>query len=164
MDINEILTTRASKINFLKGLIRLAKCDGNLDEEEFKFYQQAAYSMQLNDEDVEELNKTWNRSEKISLTFASSKEKMFFLIQAVQLCWVDNEYTEIEKKEMQVIAEELGIDRQALKKVEEWVYEGVEWNRRGEELLSLQEKKLSRTEYAIELAKSINNDIREALN
>lgn len=140
MDINEILTTESGRFNFLKGLIRLAKCDGYLDEKEFEFYQQAAYSMQLNDKDVKELNEIWNRNEKVSITFESSREKMFFLIQAVQLCWVDNSYTETEKKEMKTIAEEIGIERQALEKVEEWAYEGIQWSRRGEELLSFPEK------------------------
>lgn len=39
MDVNAVLTTKGGRINFLKGLIRLAKCDGDLPEEELAFYQ-----------------------------------------------------------------------------------------------------------------------------
>ena len=62
---------------------------------------------------------------------------MFFLVEAVQLCWVNDEYSDAEKREIHQIAKEVGISKEALKAVEDWVYEGMEWNKRGDELLNL---------------------------
>lgn len=137
MDVNTILTTNKGKINFLKGLIRLAKCDGDLPEEELVFYQSAANSMGLGEEEQELINDMKNSREKIDIDFETNKEKMFFLIQAVQLCWIDNKYVDSERREMRLIVNELGISMDALEKVEKWVSEGIEWNKRGDELLEL---------------------------
>ncbi|MBD5503553.1 MAG: hypothetical protein HDR09_07365 [Lachnospiraceae bacterium] len=137
MDIMEILQTREARINFLKGLIRLAKADGIVDEKEFAFYQQAAISLQLGEEEILTLDKIKSEEHKIALDFETDREKMFFLIQAVQLCWMDNNYSEAEQKELRTICQEIAISEEALKAVEAWAQEGVEWNKRGETLLAL---------------------------
>ncbi|MBD5474867.1 MAG: hypothetical protein HDR17_02610 [Lachnospiraceae bacterium] len=137
MDIMEILQTREARINFLKGLIRLAKADGIVDEKEFAFYQQAAISLQLGEEEILTLDKIKSEEHKIALDFEADREKMFFLIQAVQLCWMDNNYSEAEQKELRTICQEIAISEEALKAVEAWAQEGVEWNKRGETLLAL---------------------------
>lgn len=137
MDIMEILQTREARINFLKGLIRLAKADGIVDEKEFAFYQQAAISLQLGEEEILTLDKIKSEEHKIALDFETDREKMFFLMQAVQLCWMDNNYSEAEQKELRTICQEIAISEEALKAVEAWAQEGVEWNKRGETLLAL---------------------------
>lgn len=137
MDINGILKTESAKKNFLKGLIRVAKSDGENDERELAFYQQAALNMGLSDGAVSELEMVWKEDEKIELYFEKSEEKMFFFVQAIQLCWIDNDYSKEEKIEITQIAEELGISENAIKQVEEWVSEGIQWNRRGDALLEL---------------------------
>lgn len=137
MDIMEILQTREARINFLKGLIRLAKADGIVDEKEFAFYQQAAISLQLGEEEILTLDKIKSEEHKIALDFETDREKMFFLIQAVQLCWMDDNYSEAEQKELRTICQEIAISEEALKAVEVWAQEGVEWNKRGETLLAL---------------------------
>lgn len=138
MDVNAVLTTKGGRINFLKGLIRLAKCDGDLPEEELAFYQKAADAMGLGEEEQKLINEMKDSREKINVHFETSREKMFFLIQAVQLCWIDNKYVDSEQKEMRTIANELGISLGALEKVEKWVSEGIEWNTKGNELLELE--------------------------
>lgn len=76
--------------------------------------------------------------QKLINEMKDSREKMFFLIQAVQLCWIDNKYVDSEQKEMRTIANELGISMGALEKVEKWVSEGIEWNTKGNKLLELE--------------------------
>lgn len=137
MDMYAILQTKDSKINFLKGLIRIAKCDGIVDESELEFYNQAACTMGLGQEDIQLLEECRSTKDKISISFESSKEKMFFLVQVVQLCWVDGGYSDSEKTEVRCLAEEIGISQDALKAVEEWAYEGMVWNKKGNELLLL---------------------------
>lgn len=137
MEIKEILQTKRARVNFLKGLIRLANADGVVDEREFVFYRQAAIAFELGEEDILALEKVKSDGNAITLEFETDREKMFFLIQAVQLCWVDNNYSEAEQNELRSICREITISEEALKAVEAWAQEGVEWNRRGETLLEL---------------------------
>lgn len=137
MDIKEILQTKEGRVNFLKGLIRLANADGVVDESEFVFYRQAAIALELSEEEILALEKAKSEKHEITLEFKTDREKMFFLIQAVQLCWVDNNYSEAERKELRDICQEIAISEESLKAVEVWAQEGVEWNKRGETLLEL---------------------------
>lgn len=137
MDIKMILQTKKSRISFLKGLIRLANADGVVDESEFVFYRQAAIALELDEEEILELEKVKGEGHEIMLDFGTDREKMFFLIQAIQLCWVDNNYSDAEQEELRNICREIAISEESLKVVEAWAQEGVEWNKRGEALLEL---------------------------
>lgn len=137
MDIKKILQTKKSRISFLKGLIRLANADGVVDESEFVFYRQAAIALELDEEEIIALEKVKGEGHEIMLDFGTDREKMFFLIQAVQLCWVDNNYSDSEQEELRNICREIAISEESLKVVEAWAQEGVEWNKRGEALLEL---------------------------
>lgn len=137
MEITEILQTNEARVNFLKGLIRLAQADGVVDENEFVFYRQVAVVLELGEAEVESLEKLKDGTNEITVNFEADREKMFFLVQAVQLCWVDNNYSDAERKEIQDMCQEMNISGEALEKVEQWVSEGMEWNKRGETLLEL---------------------------
>lgn len=137
MEITEILQTNEARVNFLKGLIRLAQADGVVDENEFVFYRQVAVVLELGEAEVESLEKLKDGTNEITFHFDTDREKMFFLVQAVQLCWVDNNYSDAERKEIQDMCQEMNISGEALEKVEQWVSEGMEWNKRGETLLEL---------------------------
>lgn len=137
MNAIEILQTEESKLNFLKGLIRLAKVDGVIDSNEIAFYKQAAVGLGMSDNSINEIEYFSKNDENISFSFSSNEEKMFFLIQAVQLCWMDSEYVESEKQEIRIVCKELGISEEALIEVENWVKQGIEWNKSGDRLLYL---------------------------
>lgn len=137
MEIKEVLQTREARVNFLKGLIRLAQADGIVDENEFVFYRQVAVVLELGEAEVESLEKLKDETNEITFHFETDREKMFFLVQAVQLCWVDNDYSDTERNEIRDMCQEMGISVEALEKVEQWVSEGMEWNKRGETLLEL---------------------------
>lgn len=137
MEVNMILKTESSKVNFLKGLIRVAKCDTKREESEVCFFNQAALAMGLGDEILQEINSAWFEDIPIKIFFETSEEKMFFFIQAIQLCNIDGSYDAVEKAEIRIIANELQISVDAILKVEEWVEEGLAWNKRGDTLLEL---------------------------
>lgn len=137
MNAKEILKTEKSRSNFLKGLMRLANADGIVDDTEIIFYRQIAAVLDLDQRYVEQLENLRGNESKVHLEFDTDEEKMFFLIQAVQLCWVDNDYSDEEKVEIRKICQEINISNDALEAVEEWAKEGMEWNRRGEGLLKL---------------------------
>ena len=138
MDINKNLKEKTDKINFLKGLIRMAKSDGMKDDSEIIFYHQAAQALGLSVDDLVQINDAWNSDElHMPLEFTNSKSKMFFFVQAIQLCWMDNAYLDAEKQEIRLIAKELHISEEAINQVEAWVEEGMAWNNRGIALLEL---------------------------
>ena len=78
-----------------------------------------------------------NRNEKPKITFETRREALYFIREAVQLCHVDQKYTESEQREVYAIAEELGIEKAAVEPIEAWVEEGMAWNARGDALLEL---------------------------
>lgn len=137
MKVDEILKTNEAKIDFLRGLIRVAKCDEKLDHSEIQFYMNAAQSLGLCEEEQEKINEAWNSNSEINISFANNEEKMFFFIQAVQLCWIDDLYHDREQAEIRKIALELGISENAITEVEKWVEEGINWNKKSYDLLQL---------------------------
>lgn len=137
MDVNAILTTNGGKLNFLKGLIRLAKCDGVVDNNELLFFQQAASAVGLGEDAKLELNGCWETNAPISVEFDNTQQRNFFFIQAIQLCWIDGSYTDNEKKEIRQTAQETNTGLETIKKIENWVHEGILWNKKGDELLEL---------------------------
>lgn len=138
MKIENELKTKDAKINFLKGLIRIAMADGQLDDTEWQFYCQAAVAIGLDEKDLAEIRVYWESSEKPRISFATLREKMFFFIQAIQLCWIDNNYTDVEKDEIMALQLELNVNSEAINSIEEWVYEGIQWNKKGDLLLELE--------------------------
>ena len=137
MNVQEILTTKEARFNLLAGLIRLAKCDEIVADSEWLFYQHAANSFELEPMHIERLSAFWNSEEFINVKFETRKEKIFFFIQAIQLCWVDKEYADIEKIEIRKLADEMGLELQVIEAVEKWVYEGIVWNLKSKELMEL---------------------------
>lgn len=137
MDIKAILKTEKTRVAFLKGLMRLANADGIVDDSEIRFFKQAAVALDLDERYMEEIGSVRGNESKVHLEFDTNEEKMFFLIQAVQLCWVDNDYSDEEKVEIRKICQEINISNDALEAVEKWAEEGMEWNRRGDDLLKL---------------------------
>ncbi len=137
MRVEDVLITEKSKLNFLKGIIRLSKCDGIVDEEEKNYIDQVALGFDLSDSSKKELEQCWNMNNSIEIKFETSIEKNFFLIQCIQLSWIDGNYSEEEQREIRKIAVELGVLEDSIVKIEKWVEEGLEWNKRGEKLLEL---------------------------
>lgn len=138
MRMEEVLVSKEAKFNFIKGIIRVAKSDGQLDEAEWGYYSKVANSMGFDEQELNELRKCWVSTEKLVITFNSVKEKLFFFTQVIQLCWIDQSYTEEEKREIKLLQEELEIKPESISAIEEWVYEGITWNKKGDLLLDLE--------------------------
>lgn len=137
MDVNAVLKTDSGKMNFLKGLIRLSKCDGVVDDNELLFFQQAALAFGLEEDAKEELSSYWEMNTPTSVEFENTQQRNFFFIQAIQLCWIDGSYTEREKEEIRRLAGELDTPIETIEDIEKWVYEGIVWNEKGNMLLDL---------------------------
>lgn len=138
MKIDEILKTEAVKRDFLIGLAYLSKVDGVVDESEKAFFLNAAASLQLSEESLNEINLCWTNDIMPELNFDTKKQKLFFLTQAIQLSSIDNVYSEEEKGFVHESALKLDISKESVEKIENWVKEGIEWQNRGNKLLELE--------------------------
>lgn len=139
MDINKILETKESRTNFMKGLIALAKIDGIVDENEQEFFVGAMNSLNIEDEDISKLSDELvspNIDKEIS--FNNKKQSLFFLKEAIQLCYCDDNYSEKEKNIIKEFAEKLNVSEKTLKSIEDWALEGYMWNKKGEKLLEME--------------------------
>lgn len=139
MEIKEILKSEESRKNFLIGLVFLSKIDGNVDEREKAFFQSAANALDLHEKSLEEVNLSWNESIMPEIKFNDKKESLFFLTQAIQLSSVDNAYSDKEKEFVHSISKDLGVSNSSLEAIENWVYEGIQWQTKGEKLLELED-------------------------
>lgn len=137
MDFKKIINSNESRINFIKGLIHLAKADGVILPEEQQYFIGAAYTLELSENDICELLKTIESNEPVIFNFESMQQKLLFIREAIQLCCIDNDYDENEQKEIYKIAKEFNIPQEHIKKIEQWVFDGIEWKNKGDEFLSL---------------------------
>ena len=126
----------------MHGLIRLAKADGIVDETEIDFFKQAAYNIGIEPDAADslylELTTDNIELDYKEMSFDSKKKSLFFLREAIQLCYIDSEYSDEEQLEIRNIANELDISFDAVEKIEAWVLRGFEWQQEGELLLDLE--------------------------
>lgn len=138
MNINEILKTEESRISFLIGLVFLSKVDGIVDEREQSFFMGSAIALDLNSEAQDRIHSSWNEEEMPQLKFVDTKEKLFFIMQAIQLANIDNSYSDIERNFIYTVAANLDIPKDLVKKIEPWVEDGIRWQTEGKKLLDLE--------------------------
>ncbi len=135
MDINVILKNKTDKINFFRGLIRLAKCDCNVSLEEKEYFAAAAIQFELDSNDINNLNQCWDTSEEIEIIFSSKGIGYFFIREGIQLCSVDRKYDDAEKTEIKKLTQELDLDNDKVKMIEDWVERGMNWQMEGDKLI-----------------------------
>lgn len=123
-------------MNFLKGLIRLAKADDHIDETEISYFQAAGSQLGLAQNELDDLNSFWTQAE-LKISFDSNAEKVLFLREALQLCAVDNRYDDTERTEILQMCRELDVPIKILESLETWVEEGMTWKIRGDEFLNI---------------------------
>lgn len=91
MEISTVLNTEEAKLNFLKGLIRVAKSDGINDKSEKEFYYLASEALGIGEKYNEELNQAWEDDEKIEVKFNTKEEKIYFLFKQFNCVgWMEN--------------------------------------------------------------------------
>lgn len=138
LDLYQILDTTESRFNFMKGLIRIAKADGTIAKEEITTFNNLGKSMGLDEFTMNELNKLIKSNESFTITFEKKEQKLAFLIEALQLCYIDGHYTDDERTELDNIAHELNISNDALIEIEKWVIDGIEWSKKVNHLFTLE--------------------------
>ena len=136
--IRDVIKTEESRINYLKGLIRIAESDNNKTYVEEEYINKIAEIFGATYSDIwkAEVQKTNEASKEIK--FNTRQEKIIFLMQALYLCWLDDEYSDLERDEVAKIGDELGLEASELMEIESWVKQGIEWMLAGAKLLRLE--------------------------
>lgn len=133
----EVYESSESKMSFLKGCIRLAKCDGVICKEEQNFIINAANGLKLDDTQQKKLFLIMNENDvPITVQFENKKQKLLFIKEAIHLCYVDGIFKAIERSQIDLIANELSISNNAVTEIDKWVVQGMEWVKSGEKLLT----------------------------
>ena len=135
-DLTTIFDTEESKFNFLKGLIYLAKADGNVDDQERNFFLNAAANLNINEKYINKLNSLFDTEEyAIELEFSNRVQGRLLLQEGIQLCYLDGKYDIEEQAIIAHMGELLQIDDDTIEKIENWVLEGIQWRERGYAML-----------------------------
>lgn len=141
VNISEIYPNEAERVMFLRGLIRLAKADGVLEPEEVVFFDAAVQGLGVSVTVGAELRQILLddifTSPYLEMQFAKPAQGLFFVREAMLLCYADGEYSEEEQLEILSIATELNIPLKKIEEIESWVKAGVVWREAGDQLLEL---------------------------
>lgn len=135
MEVHAILDSESSRLNFLAGLIAIAKADGVVDEREKVFFKNAAIGLELSGESLRAIESFWDVDTLPPLEFSTMLQKKFFLRSAIELCCIDEHYAEAEKMLVRKFAAEFGISFDTIATIEEWVQRGMLWKYEGDELI-----------------------------
>ena len=139
--IFEGLSSEKEKVEFVKGIIRLAKVDQKIALEEKSFLDELVVRIGLDSKYIPEFRKLLFSKDDLStikVSFDNKKKSILFLKEAIQLCKVDGEYHEKEKAEIDKIAKEMGVSANAVKEIEDWADKGIQWQKDGIKLLNLE--------------------------
>ena len=142
MELTEMYRTEEDRVNFLKGIIRLARVDGVVEDSERVFFGNLLVALAISPENAAMLTRILDADltaeetkDSLRISFAEKPQAIFFIEEAVQLCCIDGNYHEKERAEMHTLARELGVSLSLLEQIEEWVQEGMAWQARGEAFL-----------------------------
>lgn len=135
-DLQTLYPTNEERLNFIKGLVRVARSDTKITSEEEIFFINASKSVGLEDSQIQDLKQALvDSSILLPLSFSNKEQSVFLLKEAIQLCFIDGHYAESEKEEIYHIAKDIDVPLSAVVALEEWVQEGMKWTQRGDALL-----------------------------
>jgi len=139
-----ILNDDKAKFNFLKGLICLSKAteikEGviGINTQEKMFLETAMKAIDINKNDQSILNALINAKENDdNISFENSEQALFFLREGIQICNIDGNYSDEERKLVYSLAKKLGVSKASVAIIENWVEAGRKWEEKGDALLKL---------------------------
>ena len=144
-NILEVLPDEKSRINFIRGLISLSKAaeqregSAGINTEEMTFLKNAMLALNLSEQIQHELEGLVRSKENsINISFEGKKQALFFLREGLQICYAEGQYYQAEKDMINEMADILGISSVTVDKIEQWVVEGIDWVKRGDEILEME--------------------------
>ena len=130
------IENETDKISYLRGLIRIAKADQNVTQEEKDYYEAIARGFGIEQNSIEILKKEWDGTINDDVLFSDKSAALFFIQEAIQIAFIDGIYHESEKQEIRKIANNNAVNIAAVDEFEKWVAEGIAWQKKGEDILN----------------------------
>ena len=136
--IRDVIKTEDSRINYLRGLMRIAECDKNKSSTEADYIYKIAKILGASYSEIWQAEEQKENEDSIGISFATKPEKSLFLMQALYMCWLDNDYSNAEREEILKIGNDLGFELTEIETIESWIKRGIVWMRDGAELIGLE--------------------------
>lgn len=146
INIMDVLYTEKSRINFIKGLVFLSKAQEisegltGIDPEEMLFLENAMNGLQIPQHEREKIIEIISAEKfDIEIEFDNPTQALFFIREGVQICYVDGSYDLPEKEMIYKMGEMLGVNKNKIEEIENWVLEGIKWTEKGNKLIGMGE-------------------------
>ena len=138
LGIKDVIRTEDARVNYLRGLIRIAESDNSKSAGEEGFIYKIAERLGSSYSEMWQAETGTGDNELPTIHFATQQEKILFLMQALYMCWLDNDYSDAERAEIIKIGDELGVEASEVAEIESWIRQGIKWMEAGAELLKLE--------------------------
>ncbi|OPY55807.1 MAG: Dna-J like membrane chaperone protein [Pelotomaculum sp. PtaU1.Bin035] len=125
---------KEEKESLLKLLLYLSMIDGKLTKEEIDFINSIASEIGLSSQNISD-NIDDLEIDGILSEIKSDSSKKILLIELVNIAVSDGEYSDTEKRGLEIICNKLGISSEILNRIEKWVSEGKAWMKNGLNLI-----------------------------
>ena len=135
--ISDVIKTEDSRINYLIGLMRIAESDKSKTSVEEGYIYKIAEILGASYSEIWQAEEQLENEKSVTIRFATKQEKTLFLMQALYMCWLDDDYSDAEREEIMAIGNELGTDPSKIEEIESWIKQGIEWMHVGAELIEL---------------------------
>lgn len=137
LEVRDVINTEGSRINYLRGLIRIAESDNDKSMVEIGYIDKIAEIIGASHAEIWQAEKQQENNKLEGIKFTTKQQKVLFLIQALYLCWLDDDYSDAEREEIIAIGNELEINLSEIEQIEAWIKQGIEWMRSGAELIGI---------------------------
>lgn len=139
LTLSDVYSDEDSRLSFLLGCVCLAQADGDIADTEKAFFINAAAGMEISSKCQEEVAE-WleNDQDAERVKFDTKREALFFIREALQLCYMDGHFSGEERELLMQMCSRFGVSRASFEYIEDWVKEGINWRQDGERLLDLE--------------------------
>lgn len=137
LTIRDVINTQESRINYLRGLIRIAESDNDKSTVENGYIYKIAEIIGASHSEIWQAEKQQENNKLERIKFTNKQEKALFLIQALYMCLLDDDYSDAEREEIIAVGNELEVDLSEIEQIEAWIKQGIEWMRSGAELIGI---------------------------
>lgn len=138
LSARDIIRTEDARINYLSGLIRIAECDNNKTSVEEEFIYKTAETLGASYAEIWKAEEKQSRDDSKGILFETKQEKTLFLMHALYMCWLDDDYSDAERSEIIVLGHEFGLESTDIAEIETWIKQGIDWMETGAVLLKLE--------------------------
>lgn len=114
------------KISYIQSLMYMVAADGKITDDETEMFHAIAHNNNMSDEFIEHMLKEVIDGKKIDVILSNIKNrktKLALIYELILICYVDREYTTIEKKTVDEIALLLSIESEKIKEIEQIIHD-----------------------------------------